>query len=315
MKYSLDLMKDRFLAVTRGATQDNLSLDKLLSFPILTPPLEIQHRIARISSTYDDLIDTNTRRIEILQEIARRVFQEWFVRFQFPEGGDLRKLKVRSLPQGWSATAVGQVLSALESGSRPRGGVGTEGDVPSIGAENVLGLGKYDYSRDKMIPNEYFWSMRRGHVHNGDVMLYKDGAYIGRLSMAWNGFPHLTCVVNEHVFLLRANNQVSPQYLFFWLEQPDLQAKIRGLNANAAQPGLNQPGIRSLPLTIPPAPLLQKFNEFTKPLFDLLFNIALQIPLLRQARDLLIPKLISGEINLSDAERQVEPATDPVAAE
>jgi type I restriction enzyme S subunit len=316
VKYSLDLMKDRFLAITRGATQDNLSLDKLLSFPISTPPLETQRRIARILSAYDDLIDVNSRRIAILEEMARRIFEEWFVKFRFP-GADHQTCEGLGtfVPQGWIVTTLAHVLSGLESGSRPKGGVGSDGDIPSIGAENVIGLGKYDYTREKMIASEYFASMKRGHVRDRDVMLYKDGAYIGRLSMAWKGFPHSTCVVNEHVFLLRTNEQVPAQFLFFWLDQPELQAKIRGLNANAAQPGLNQPGIRGLPIILPPASLLHQFDQITKPVLDLLFNLALQNPGLREARDLLLPKLMSGQSALSEAERQIERPSDQAAAE
>ena len=79
VKYSLDLMKDKFRAVTRGATQDNLSLDKLLSFPLPTPPLTVQRRIAGILSAYDELIENNQRRIKILEEMARSLYREWFV--------------------------------------------------------------------------------------------------------------------------------------------------------------------------------------------------------------------------------------------
>jgi type I restriction enzyme S subunit len=209
VKYSLDFMKQRFLAITRGATQDNLSLDKLLSFPIPTPSLETQHRIASIMSAYDDLIDVHTRRIAILEEMARRLFDEWFVNFRFSSGeqNNFEGSGPNPIPEGWTQTTIGEILVALETGTRPKGGVGTDGDVPSIGAENVLGLGRYDYAREKLITNEFFSSMKRGHVRDGDVMLYKDGAYIGRLSMAWKGFPHSNCVVNEHVFLLRTLNR------------------------------------------------------------------------------------------------------------
>ncbi len=79
VKYSLDMMRQRFLAVSRGATQDNLSLDKLLSFPIPTPDVEEQRRIGTILSAYDELIENSRRRIRVLEAMARTLYREWFV--------------------------------------------------------------------------------------------------------------------------------------------------------------------------------------------------------------------------------------------
>lgn len=290
-------------ASASGAKVRHTSPSRIGEVHFILPPLNLQRRIVETLSAYDDLIELNTRRIAILEEMARRVFDESFVRFRAHATVRSINKKSNTLPEGWTRVTLGQILDKLESGSRPRGGVGGDGDVPSIGAENVIGLGRYDYAKEKFVSREFFKAMRRGHVRDGDVMLYKDGAYIGRLSIAWANFPHAECAVNEHVFLLRAIPTVPPQFLYFWLNRPELQAKIRGLNANAAQPGLNQPGVKSLPIIVPPATLLEEFNGRTRPTFDLLFNLATQNRNLKSARDLLLPKLMSGEIDFSDAER------------
>jgi type I restriction enzyme S subunit len=103
VKYYLDTMKQQLKSVSKGATQDNLSLDKLLSFDILTPPVTTQHKIAAILSAYDDLIENNTRRIAILEEMAQSLYREWFVHFHFP--GHEKKRMVESelglIPEGW----------------------------------------------------------------------------------------------------------------------------------------------------------------------------------------------------------------------
>ena len=84
IKYALDLMRQRFLAISRGATQDNLSLDKLLSFPIQAPGVNEQRRIGAILSAYDELMENSQRRIKILESMARALYREWFVHFRFP---------------------------------------------------------------------------------------------------------------------------------------------------------------------------------------------------------------------------------------
>src|SRR5206468_12006867 len=84
IKYSVDTLKVRMQNISRGATQDNLSLDKLLTFDFRVPPLRVQRWIAGILSAYDELIENNQRRIEILETMARALYREWFVEFRFP---------------------------------------------------------------------------------------------------------------------------------------------------------------------------------------------------------------------------------------
>jgi type I restriction enzyme S subunit len=175
-------------------------------------------------------------------------------------------------------------------------------DVPSIGAENILGLGKYDFSKEKFVSREFFEKMKRGHINNCDVLLYKDGAKIGRKSMFRDNFPHSECCINEHVFILRTNEKCGQAYLFFWLDQPDITAGIINLNANAAQPGINQEDVKGLPILLPDRKLLDLFDEFVEPLLAKLFNLAKKNQVLRRTPDLLLPKLISGELDVSELE-------------
>ena len=307
VKYALDMMKGRFRAITRGATQDNLSLDKLLSFGIPAPTLAEQQRIGSILSSYDDLIDVNRRRIAILEEMGRRLFEEWFVRFRFPGRADLVETAEGIVPQGWSFVRLSDILSTLEAGSRPKGGIknGT-GDVPSIGAENINGLGAYDFRKEKLIPRTFFATMRRGIVRSGDVLLYKDGAHVGRKAMFRDGYPHVECAVNEHVFILRPKLPITPHYLYFWLDQPEVTSRIKALNSNAAQPGLNQPGINSLAILQPSSLVLAQFTEVVEPMLALLFCAAKANARLSLSRDLLLPSLISGELSIAGAERELE---------
>jgi type I restriction enzyme S subunit len=88
--------------------------------------------------------------------------------------------------------------------------------------------------------------------------------------------------------------------LFFWLDQPEMTQNIINLNANAAQPGINQPGVRGLPILLPPTPLLENAEQILEPLLGALFNYAKRNNILRRTRDLLLPKLISVELDVSE---------------
>ena len=269
------------------------------------PPLPIQRRIASILSAYDDLIENNTRRIAILEEMARVPFREWFVNFRFPghEKVKLVESPLGPIPQGWEAATLGRQLIALESGKRPKGGVReTKDGVPSIGAENISDIGSYDFTSEKFVPRDFFQQMRKGVVRDRDVAIYKDGAYIGKSSYFRDGFPYSECCVNEHVFLLKANGlRLTQNALYLWLQEPDTIQAIRATNSNAAQPGINQQSVGGLELIVPDRETAARFDGLVEPLLAAIINLAKRNQTLRTTRDLLLPMLVSGKIDVPNA--------------
>ena len=279
-------------ALTSGVPHINLGI--LREFKITLPDVDCQQHIADILSAYDDLIENNRRRMAVLEEAARQLYREWFVRLHFP--GHEHTRITNGVPEEWCQSRFEQVLAALESGGRPRGGAKTDHGIPSIGAENVLSIGRYDYSKEKFVPEEYYEKMTRGVIRNRDVVLYKDGANIGRTSYFGDGFPHLKCAVNEHVFILRAHPSVGQSFLYFWLTRDENRQAIENLNANTAQPGISQEKLKGLKVLLPPEWLTRAFNEAVEALVKQIFTLALMSRKLSAARDLLLPRLMSGEI-------------------
>ncbi len=305
IKYYMEILKLQMQNVSHGATQDNLSVDKLLSFDFLVPPLPVQQRIAGILSAYDELIENSQRRIKVLESMARALYREWFVQFRFPGHEKLPSVAppFGNIPKGWEVTTLGAHLAALESGKRPKGGIrDVEDGVPSIGAENINGIGRHDFAGEKFIPREFFQGMRKGVVQDRDVAIYKDGAYIGKSSYFRDGFPHSECCVNEHVFLLRANGvRLKQNALYLWLQEPETVLTIRSKNANAAQPGINQQIIANLELILPDDTTAAHFDQLVEPLLAGIINLAKRVENLRRTRDLLLPRLLSGQISVEAA--------------
>ncbi|GBD40033.1 hypothetical protein HRbin37_02319 [bacterium HR37] len=311
-----------------GSVQPKLTQQNLNRIPIPWPPETERHAIAYILGTLDDKIELNRRMSETLEQMARALFKAWFVDFEpvqakmegrwqrgqslpglpahlydlFPDR--LVESELGEIPEGWRVGTLGDILGELVSGARPPGGAAQQG-IPSIGAENVIGLGKYDFSKEKYVPEEFFqWLQQKGAaVRPGDVLLYKDGAQIGRKTYFDRGFPHAKCAVNEHVFIVRAKRPRYQRYLFFWLDQDWVTQEIINLNSSSAQPGINQQGVRSLPLLIPPAPVVEEFDRISGLLTDRLFSACQESRTLAALRDALLPKLIRGEIRVKDAER------------
>lgn len=285
-----------------AANQANVSPTQVESIEIPLPPLPVQRRIAGILSAYDELIENSQRRIRILEAMARTLYREWFVHFRFPGHESVPRVPslLGEIPQEWEVTTLGAHLAALESGKRPKGGIRDVDDgVPSIGAENINGIGQHDFAGEKFIPREFFQEMCKGVVRDRDVAIYKDGVYIGKSSYFRDCFPHAECCVNEHVFLLRANGvRLQQNALYLWLQEPDTVQTIRSKNANAAQPGINQQTVGGLELVLPDSKTAADFETLVEPLLAQVINLAKRIQNLRRTRDLLLPRLLSSQIDV-----------------
>lgn len=203
VKYKLDTLQRSMQSAALGTTQDNLSLEKLLSFDLEVPPLAIQKRISRILSAYDDLIENNTRRIAILEEMARRLYEEWFANFRFPghetvefEGeGDER------LPKGWLTTGLYDVAEVVYGHPFKSGLFSATG--------NGLGVVRI---RDVLSDRTSVFTTEDGkpqhRLTNGDILVGMDGAfYLGR----WAGGE---AWLNQRVCCLRPKPDV-PRHLLF----------------------------------------------------------------------------------------------------
>ena len=273
-----------------GSAQPKLNQANLNSIEIPLPPLVVQRKISDILSSLDAKIVNNRAVNHHLEQIAQAIFKSWFVDFE-PWGG--------KMPNDWKWGTFGDCLATIESGTRPKGGAESEG-VPSIGAENIERFGCYDYSKEKYVSRAFYRQMKRGIVKSGDVLLYKDGAYTGKVSMALDGFPHTECAVNEHVFILRANDIFLTQfYLYFWLCLDESRNRLFAMaSSKAAQPGLNQNEVQSLSVLIPNINVVRKFNETVKSIMYAIAHNAIENRYLSETRDRLLPKLMSGEIEV-----------------
>jgi len=145
-------------------------------------------------------------------------------------------------------------LVTLESGSRPKGGVAKYTDgIPSIGAEHLNNSGGFNYDKIKYVPTQFYERMNKGRIMNNDILLVKDGATIGKVSLVSNYFPFKHACVNEHVYILRSRNSdiINQDYIFYYLRTPYAQDKIRGSVSGTAQGGLPRKFMEDLVVPVP----------------------------------------------------------------
>jgi type I restriction enzyme S subunit len=292
-------------AITTGVPHINLGILAELRVPL--PPLPEQHAIAEVLGALDDKIEANGRTrcsgVALLQTLFSELTAPALA--QIAEGVPL--------PPGWRLDRLESVLDVLETGSRPRGGVSGYSDgVPSLGAESVLGLALYDFSKTKHVPHEFFKEMRRGLVQDHDVLLYKDGGRPGEfephVSLLGEGFPFPQFCINEHVYRLRAAAPLSQEFLFFWLSSDPVLEEMRRRGTGVAIPGLNSTAVKDLPIALPSNGVIDKFTAIAEPVVLLALKSSRESRVLAQLRDALLPKLLSGELRVREAENLVEEA-------
>jgi type I restriction enzyme S subunit len=148
---------------------------------------------------------------------------------------------IDELPQGWTTAPLADLLVALESGSRPRGGVrGITKGVPSIGGEHLKYDGAFDFTSVKYVPEKFAAGMKRGRIQANDILVVKDGATTGKTAFVDGTFPFKKAVVNEHVFICRPTPEIEPRFLFRFLTSRDGQGRMLENFKGSAQGGINQ---------------------------------------------------------------------------
>ncbi len=209
------------------------------------------------------------------------------------------------MPEGWEVKKIGDVVcdNNIETGKRPKGGAQDTG-VPSIGAENVNGIAFYDFAKEKYVPEDFYNQMKQGKLQNRDILFYKDGAEIGRVALFQDEFPHSKCCVNEHVFLIRTDVPDYQYYLFFNLVRKTMFEYIQNINKNAAQPGINKNELKSIVLLWPNSIVINSFNQTITPLVQQIFKCSKKQKVIKQTRDRLLSRLMSGKIDLENLDIQ-----------
>ena len=247
-----------------GAIMLNLNTNILRALPIDYPPLDEQGRIVECLSAYDDLIATNQRRIALLEDAARRLYREWFVHLRFP-GHESVPMK-DGVPEGWEQKPLG-VIAPLNYGKALKSTDRKDGKVPVYGSSGIVG------------------------VHN--VALVDGGAIVvGRKGNVGSlFFSPVPCFPIDTVYYI-VPAQASYR-LFLALHQ------LNFISSDAAVPGLNRTYAHSLPVLQPSDDVAVAFEGLVQPMFEQSQHLTEQNTQLARARDLLLPKLMSGELDVS----------------
>jgi type I restriction enzyme S subunit len=290
-----------------GSSNPSLNRNHIHTIPVLWPTLVIQRRIAGILSTYDDLIENSQRRIKILEEMARRLYREWFVHFRFPghEGCRFVESPLGEIPEGWEVKTVEDsfVISGGGTPSRKEEVFWEGGTIQWYSPSDLTGAGTMfmDDSRDHITELGLVQSSAR--MFPARSVMLTSRATIGAIAI--NTHPACT---NQGFITCLPNDRVPLYFLFHWLVEnvPTFQRMASGSTFREISRGV----FKTIEFLHPPVALVSHFEAAAEPIAEEMLSLQRQIQNLRRTRDLLLPRLLSGQI---DVEALPEPALQEVS--
>jgi type I restriction enzyme S subunit len=262
--YRIILLKEYYEGIAYGAAIQNINTDIVRSTEIQLPDLATQHAMSAVLGAYDDLIAINQRRIALLEDAARRLYREWFVHLRFP-GYESVPVK-DGVPEGWAIMPLGDV-APLYYGKALKATDRKEGEVPVYGSSGIVG------------------THSAALVESGAIVVGRKGN-VGSLF-----FSRAPCFPIDTVFY------ISPSQASYWLFLALHQLNF--ISSDAAVPGLNRTYAHSLPVLQPNNDIAAAFERMVQPVFEQSQHLTDHNAQLAQARDLLLPKLMSGQLDVS----------------
>lgn len=269
---------------------------RIADVKVLVPPLPAQQRIAGILSTYDELIENSQRRIKILESMARALYREWFVHFRFPDHENHPRVAspLGEIPQGWEVGPIqhfGKIIT---------------GKTPSKANADFFGVDVQFLKTPDMHGNMFILGTNEQLSASGAASQANKTLPAGSICVSCIGTIGVVsitteeCQTNQQINSLVLTNSASREFLFFRLQ--DAKQALENLGSNGATMGnVNKGKFESMEIICPHAELLSEYHQLAKPMFLQILAFARQIQNLRSTRDLLLPRLLSGQINVDSS--------------
>ena len=286
-------MQGLLKAAGSGSTVEHIRVGDAENLTIKLPPLSTQKKIGKALSAYDSLIANNFRRIAILEDMAQSLYREWFVHFRFP-GHEQAKVADSSLgrvPEGWDILSASDAIHINQ-----RTKLAKEGEKPFV---PMSGL-----SEGSMLIGDI--QMKAGNsgakFRNGDTLFSRitpclQNGKIGYVQFLDDANP--VGFGSTEFIVLRETELLSSEFIYLLARSmPFRENAIKSMTGATGRQRVQNACFDSFKLAIPPKPLLDKFTETVQPMFKSVFNLTKRNENLKQQRDMLLPKLISGQIQL-----------------
>lgn len=266
-----------------GATVEHIKVGDAENLLIPVPPLDVQKRIGGTLAAYDDLIENNRRRMALLEDAARQLYREWFIRLGFPGHEHTRIAK--GVPDGWVAGVLGDACNDARDAVAPDQ---LEPDTPYIGLEHMprRSIALAEWGRVDEVTSTKL------QFRQGEILFGKIRPYFHKVGLAL-----VDGVASSDAIVIRPRSpDLACLVLCCVSSDPFIAATSQGMKEGSKMPRADWKQMKQYPLPVPPAGLLADFNSVVEPLLAQIRTLALHTRTLKVARDLLLPRLIRGDI-------------------
>ena len=286
LAYYLKSRRNLLISLGTGTTFLEVTKATLLDVEIPLPPLPTQRKIAAVLSTYDDLIENNTRRINILEDMAQTLYQEWFVHFRFlgHENVAMVESPLGPIPEGWEVKQLGEMCDVL-MGQSPKSEFYNE-----TGEGLPFHQGVTDFGQ-RFPTDRVYCTVQKRIAEAGDI-LFSVRAPVGRINVA-----NKKIVIGRGLSAIRSK---SGDQAFVLQQLKDKFQEEDTIGSGTIYNAITKVDLLGVQLLEPIGSIVAKFEEAAEPISLELANLTMKNTNLRQTRDLLLPKLISGEIDVSE---------------
>lgn len=284
VKYLFDAtIKRRAQKFSQGAAQDNLSQEKLLSLEFDVPKVDEQKRIADVLAAYDDLIENNQRRMALLEESARLLYSEWFVRMRFP--GHEHTRVIDGVPEGWERKTLGDVCNEVRESVSPDT---LEPDTPYIGLEHMprRSISLNDWGKVAQVTSS------KHRFKAGEILFGKIRPYFHKVGVAF-----VDGVASSDAIVIRPVEEKLHGLVLMTVSSDGFVAVTsQTMKEGSKMPRADWKQMQAYLVPLPPSGLLNTFDGVIQPIIAQLKALTFANQKLRTARDLLLPRLMSGEL-------------------
>lgn len=289
LKYSFDILQTYCKQISRGTTQDNLSWQKLSRIKFPNPPLPTQQKIASILSAYDNLIQNYKKQIEALQTAASELYKEWFVRFRFP--GYRTAEFENGIPEGWKVSRLKDFGKVITGKTPPT-------EKEEFYGEDVMFVKTPDMHGNMFVQSTSEYLSKLGCEYQKAQYIPENSIMVSCIGTggitAINAYPANT---NQQINSIILDDKTYLSWLYFAVSNMKETIEMFG-NTGTTMTNLSKGKFEKLKVVKPEYSIIQKFESKVSPLFEQIKNINKQITNLTQQRDLLLPRLMSGKLEV-----------------
>lgn len=310
-------MQAKLAAHATGTTVLGIRQSALVKVEVDLPDVQYQRQVASVLGSYDDLIENNRRRIEILEEMAGLVYREWFVHFRFPGHGDIELVdsELGTIPEGWVVSSL-ESLQATAPNATAAGPFGSKlgrkdyvecPGVPVIRGANLRLGGGFVDDGFVYVSDQKAETLSSSFARPGDVVVTQRGT-LGQIALIPESSRFDAYVLSQSQMKFTASPElVDPLVIYMHLATPEGTRRIQDIATGSGVPHINLTMFREMKFLVPPRSLQAKFVATVGPMERLNTLLGRQNRTLMEARDLLLPPLISGELDVSALDLDLEP--------